>query len=42
MAASYASVRSIAEQRKVHLRTAAYILTMQRVAEAAMTRGVCP
>jgi hypothetical protein len=40
--ASYASVRAIAEQRKVHLRTAAYLLAVQRVAEAAMTRGIYP
>jgi glutamate dehydrogenase (NAD(P)+) len=42
MVASYASVREIAEQRKVHLRTAAYLLAVQRVAEAAMTRGIYP
>jgi glutamate dehydrogenase (NAD(P)+) len=42
MVASYENVRAIAEQRKVHLRTAAYILAVQRVAEAAMTRGIYP
>jgi glutamate dehydrogenase/leucine dehydrogenase len=40
--ASYASVRAITEQHKAHLRTAAYILALQRVAEAAMTRGIYP
>jgi glutamate dehydrogenase/leucine dehydrogenase len=35
-------VRAIAGQRKVHLRTAAYILAVQRVAEAALTRGIYP
>jgi glutamate dehydrogenase (NAD(P)+) len=35
-------VRAIAEQRKVHLRTAAYLLAVQRVAEATLTRGIYP
>ena len=42
MVASYEQVRAIAEQRKVHLRTAAYLLAVQRVAEATMTRGIYP
>jgi glutamate dehydrogenase (NAD(P)+) len=42
MVASYENVQAIAEQRNVHLRTAAYILAVQRVAEAAQTRGIYP
>jgi len=42
MVASYEHVRAIAEQRKVHMRTAAYLLAVQRVAEATMTRGIYP
>ena len=42
MVASYENVRAIAEQRKVHLRTAAYLLAVQRVAEATLTRGIYP
>jgi glutamate dehydrogenase/leucine dehydrogenase len=40
--ASYASARAIADQRKVHLRTAAYLLAVQRAAEAALMRGIYP
>jgi glutamate dehydrogenase (NAD(P)+) len=42
MVASYENVCEIAEQRKVHLRTAAYLLAVQRVAEATLTRGIYP
>ena len=42
MVASFENVRAIAEQRKVHLRTAAYLLAVQRVAEATLTRGIYP
>jgi glutamate dehydrogenase (NAD(P)+) len=42
MVTSYANVRAIAEQRKVHMRTAAYLLAVQRVAEATLTRGIYP
>jgi glutamate dehydrogenase (NAD(P)+) len=42
MVASYENVRAIAEQHKVHLRTAAYLLAVQRVAEATLTRGIYP
>ena len=42
MTASYATVRAIAEERHVHMRTAAYILAVQRVAEATTTRGLYP
>jgi glutamate dehydrogenase (NAD(P)+) len=42
MVASYENVRAIAEQRKVHMRTAAYLLAVQRVAEATLTRGIYP
>jgi len=42
MVASYENVCAIAEQRKVHLRTAAYLLAVQRVAEATLTRGIYP
>ncbi|HKB38906.1 MAG TPA: Glu/Leu/Phe/Val dehydrogenase [Gemmataceae bacterium] len=42
MVASYQHVRAIAEQRNVHMRTAAYLLAVQRVAEATMTRGIYP
>jgi glutamate dehydrogenase (NAD(P)+) len=42
MVASFENVRAIAEQRKVHMRTAAYLLAVQRVAEATLTRGIYP
>jgi glutamate dehydrogenase (NAD(P)+) len=42
MVSSYEQVRAIAEQRRVHLRTAAYLLAVQRVAEATTTRGIYP
>jgi len=42
MVASYENVRAIAEQRKEHLRTAAYLLAVQRVADATLTRGIYP
>jgi glutamate dehydrogenase (NAD(P)+) len=42
MVASFEQVRSIALQRKVHMRTAAYLLAVQRVAEATLTRGIYP
>ena len=42
MVASYENVRAIAETRKVNMRTAAYMLAVQRVAEATMTRGIYP
>ncbi|MBK9712173.1 MAG: Glu/Leu/Phe/Val dehydrogenase [Kouleothrix sp.] len=42
MVASYENVRAIAEQRKVHMRTAAYLLAVDRVAEATLTRGIYP
>lgn len=42
MVNSYENVRTIAAQRKVHMRTAAYLLAVQRVAEATLTRGIYP
>ncbi|HEX9370881.1 MAG TPA: Glu/Leu/Phe/Val dehydrogenase [Roseiflexaceae bacterium] len=42
MVASFEQVRAIAEEHKVHMRTAAYLLAVQRVAEATMTRGIYP
>jgi glutamate dehydrogenase (NAD(P)+) len=38
MVRSYASVRAVAEQKKVDLRTAAFILGIQRVGQAAIAR----
>jgi glutamate dehydrogenase (NAD(P)+) len=42
MAQSYRSVHALAEERQVSLRTAAYMLAVQRVAEATLTRGIFP
>lgn len=42
MVASFEQVRAIALHRKVHMRTAAYLLAVQRVAEATTTRGIYP
>jgi len=42
MVSSFEQVRSIALQRKVHMRTAAYLLAVQRVADATLTRGIYP
>jgi glutamate dehydrogenase (NAD(P)+) len=42
MLASFAQVRAIAQERKVPLRTAAYLLAVQRVADATLTRGIYP
>jgi len=39
---SFASVLDIAQNRKVNMRTAAYILAVKRVAEATTTRGIYP
>jgi glutamate dehydrogenase (NAD(P)+) len=42
MLSSFEQVQAIAQQRKVHLRTAAYLLAVQRVADATLTRGIYP
>jgi glutamate dehydrogenase (NAD(P)+) len=42
MSASFEQVYAMAETRKVHMRTAAYLLAVQRVADATMTRGFYP
>jgi len=42
MVRSYADVHKVATERKVHNRTAAYILAVQRVVDAINTRGFHP
>ena len=42
MEKSYVDVLSVAEERKVSMRTAATILGVGRVAEAHITRGLYP
>ncbi len=42
MTRAFAEVFKIAQQRKVDMRTAAYILAVGRVAEATSTRGIYP
>ncbi len=42
MVRSYADVHKVAAERKVHNRTAAYILAIQRVVDAINTRGFHP
>ncbi|MFC2154060.1 Glu/Leu/Phe/Val dehydrogenase [Candidatus Altiarchaeota archaeon] len=42
MVESYGDVSRIARQRKVHMRTAAYLLAVERVAEAHRLRGTYP
>ena len=39
---SFASVLGIAQDHRVDMRTAAYVLAVKRVAEATMTRGIYP
>jgi len=40
--ASFDKVLSVAQERKVDMRTAAYILAIERVAKAIMIRGIYP
>ncbi|HTP54318.1 MAG TPA: Glu/Leu/Phe/Val dehydrogenase [Thermoplasmata archaeon] len=42
MVKSYADVHKLAVERKVHNRTAAYMLAVQRVVDAIQTRGIYP
>jgi glutamate dehydrogenase (NAD(P)+) len=42
MVRSYKEVHKIAEEKKVHHRTAAYVLAIQRVADAVRLRGIFP
>ncbi|MGP8077168.1 MAG: Glu/Leu/Phe/Val family dehydrogenase [Thermoplasmata archaeon] len=42
MVTSYADVHKVAVERKVHNRTAAYVLAIQRVVDAIQTRGIYP
>jgi glutamate dehydrogenase (NAD(P)+) len=42
MSESYAAVRQVAESKKVHNRTAAYVVAIQRVADAIRLRGIYP
>jgi glutamate dehydrogenase (NAD(P)+) len=42
MVKSYADVHKVAVERKVHNRTAAYVLAIQRVVDAIQTRGIYP
>ncbi len=42
MVDSYAQVHKVADERKVHNRTAAYVLAIQRVVDAMRLRGIYP
>ena len=42
MTRSYEEVRKVAEERHVHNRTAAYVVAIQRVADAMRLRGIYP
>ncbi|HTT26158.1 MAG TPA: Glu/Leu/Phe/Val dehydrogenase [Thermoplasmata archaeon] len=42
MVQSYSDVHKVAEERKIHNRTAAYVLAIQRVADAIRIRGIYP
>jgi glutamate dehydrogenase (NAD(P)+) len=42
MVRAYGQVASVAEQRKVNLRTAALIRAVERVSEAVYLRGIYP
>jgi glutamate dehydrogenase (NAD(P)+) len=42
MVRSYREVARVAQERKVHQRTAAYVLAIQRVVEAMRVRGIYP
>jgi glutamate dehydrogenase (NAD(P)+) len=42
MSGAFQNILHIAQQRQVHMRTAAYLLAVQRVAEAVTTRGIYP
>jgi len=42
MVSSYEQVASLAEQRRVSMRLAAYLLAVRRVADANITRGLYP
>ena len=42
MVRSYADVHKVAVEKKVHNRTAAYVLAVQRVVDAVKTRGIYP
>ena len=42
MSKAFGEVHKIAQERKVDMRTAAYILAVGRVAEACLTRGIYP
>jgi len=42
MVRSYADVHKVAAEKKVHNRTAAYVVAIQRVADAIKTRGIYP
>ncbi len=42
MAGAFRQVLNLAHERKVHMRTAAYLLAVDRVAQSARTRGIYP
>ena len=42
MVRSYADVHKVAQERHVHNRTAAYVVAIQRVADAIAIRGIYP
>jgi glutamate dehydrogenase (NAD(P)+) len=42
MVNAFQNVLRIAQERRVHMRTAAYLLSVDRVAQATTTRGIYP
>ena len=42
MVQSYKDIYEVAQARKVHNRTAAYVVAIQRVADAIRIRGIYP
>ncbi|HEY3230769.1 MAG TPA: glutamate dehydrogenase, partial [Roseiflexaceae bacterium] len=42
MIGAFENVLRVAQDRKVHMRTAAYLLAVDRVARATTTRGIYP
>jgi glutamate dehydrogenase (NAD(P)+) len=42
MVGAFENVLRVAQDRRVHMRTAAYLLAVDRVASATITRGIYP
>jgi glutamate dehydrogenase (NAD(P)+) len=42
MTGAFQNVLRMAQERRVHMRTAAYLLAVSRVAQATLTRGIYP